>query len=70
MVAIPTKLDPRWARALTGPEPKVSSLATKLLLSRLRDDVRRDPAMLQDCVLQMQVFFEKNAFAARDLPAL
>jgi hypothetical protein len=70
MVAIPTKLDPRWTRALTGPEPKVSSLATKLLLSRLRDDVRRDPTVLTHSVTQLQSFFQANAFAARDLAVL
>jgi hypothetical protein len=70
MVAIPTELDPRWARALTGPEPRLSSLATKLLLARLRDDVRRDPSALGPCITQLHAFFCTNAFAARDLPGL
>jgi hypothetical protein len=70
MVAIPPELDPCWARALTGPEPQISSLATRLLLSRLRDDVKRDPAAMGACVSQLQAFFQTNAFAARDLAVL
>lgn len=70
MVAIPPTIDPCWTRALTGPQPAVSSLATKLLLSRLRDDVKRDPAALSTSVSQLQSFFETNAFAARDLAVL
>lgn len=70
MNAIPPKLDPRWARALTGPAPRVSSLAARLLLSRLRDDVRRDPGAIAGCAAQLHEFFQTNAFAARDLQAL
>lgn len=67
---MPAKTDPRWQRALTGAEPKVASLATKLLLTRLRDDVRRDPKVLGPSVTQLHDFFAANAFAMRDLAAL
>lgn len=69
-MAVPTATDPRWRRALTGAEPKVSSLATKLLLSRLRDDVKRDPGSVSGAASQLYDFFAANAFAARDLAAL
>jgi hypothetical protein len=69
-MAIPAVTDPRWRRALTGAEPKVSSLATKLLLSRLRDDVKRDPGAVSNAVSQLYQFFAANAFAVRDLAAL
>jgi len=69
-MAVPSVTDPRWRRALSGAEPKVSSLATKLLLTRLRDDVRRDPTATGPAVTQLHDFFAANAFAARDLAAL
>ncbi len=69
-MSIPSLMDPRWRRALTGDEPKVTSLATRLLISRLRDDVRRDPSAMNDAVSQLHGFFSANAFAARDLSAL
>ena len=69
-MSIPAKTDPCWERALTGAEPKVSSLATKLLLKRLRDDVCLDPGRLGKSATELHQFFLANAFAARDLPAL
>jgi hypothetical protein len=70
MAPVPSKLDPCWAKALTGPAPQVTSLATRLLIARLRDDVSRDPGRLADSVAQLQAFFVANAFAVRDLEAL
>jgi hypothetical protein len=67
---VPAKTDPRWSRALTGAEPKVNSLATKLLLTRLRDEVKRDPGALGKSASQLHEFFAANPFAARDLAAL
>ena len=69
-MSVPIKTDPRWRRALTGQEPKVASLATKLILNRLREDVRRNPDALGSSIAQLHEFFTANAFAARDLPAL
>lgn len=69
-MSIPAKTDPRWQRALTGAEPRVSSLATKLLLKRLRDDVRVDPGKLAKSTAELYQFFVANAFALRDLAAL
>ncbi|WP_298282487.1 hypothetical protein [Acidocella sp.] len=69
-MSVPAQTDPRWQRALTGAEPKVSSLATRLLITRLRDDVRRDPKVLGPCITQLHGFFVANSFAARDLAAL
>jgi hypothetical protein len=69
-LSVPAKTDPRWQRALTGAEPKVSSLATRLLITRLRDDVRRDPKSLGPSVVQLYEFFVANSFASRDLAAL
>ena len=70
MAPVPSMQDLCWAKALTGPQPQVSSLATRLLLSRLREDVRRDPALLDGCAAQLQGFFQANAFALRDLAVL
>jgi hypothetical protein len=69
-MSIPAITDPRWQRALTGAEPQVSSLATRLLLKRLRDNVRVSPGQLGKSTAELHQFFLANAFAARDLPAL
>ena len=66
-MSIPAISDPKWRSALMGAEPKVNSLATKLLLSRLRDEVQRNPSTLSRAVAELHEFFANNAFAARDL---
>jgi hypothetical protein len=69
-VNIPPEQDALWARALTGPEPKVSALATRLLIARLRDEVKRAPDRLAPAIAQLRGFFANNAFALRDLDML
>jgi len=69
-ITVPPQSDPAWRRALTGEEPKVSALATRLLIARLRDEVKRDPTRLDQAVLQLRSFFTSNAFAMRDLARL
>jgi hypothetical protein len=69
-VNVPPETDTVWVRALTGPEPKVSALATRLLIARLRDEVKRDPARLKPAIDQLRNFFANNAFAQRDIDTL
>ncbi|WP_234732115.1 hypothetical protein [Acidocella facilis] len=66
-MSIPAISDPKWRSALTGAEPKVNSLATKLLLSRLREEVRHNPSGIGRAAVELHEFFANNAFAARDL---
>jgi hypothetical protein len=67
---VPPLSDPRWRRALTADEPKLSSLATRFMVTRLRDTVRANPGGLSEAVRELHAFFVSNAFAARDLAAL
>lgn len=69
-VSVPSVTDPSWCRALTGEEPKVSALPTRLLLARLREEVARNPTRLDAAVAQLREFFTSNVFAMRDLARL
>ena len=74
MAAVPTKAavplmtDLCWRRLLTSPScPEFTSLATKLTVGRLRQDVREEPAALAPAIREIVGFFNKNEFASRDL---
>ena len=70
-MAVPGKTDECWGALLTGvSERKFSSLATRLLVARLRRDVRRDPDTLTKAIDELHAFFITNPFAARDISAL
>ncbi|MEM1381044.1 MAG: hypothetical protein AAGH41_10515 [Pseudomonadota bacterium] len=44
-----------------------ASLATKILLSRLRKEVANDPNSIGAQVAELKAFFQKHSFASRDL---
>jgi hypothetical protein len=70
-MTVPAKTDKCWLDILTGKkEPALTALATKLLLQRLRQNVRQDPAAASKAVDEFHTFFVTNAFAQRDIPAL
>jgi len=65
---IPDSSDPRIKLAITSDaDISRASLATRILVSRLRADVKRDPGSLQSRVLELHSFLSKNDFAQRDL---
>ncbi|NRA30201.1 MAG: hypothetical protein HRU11_08050 [Parvularculaceae bacterium] len=47
-----------------------TSLATKILLSRLRREVANDPGSMSAKIDELRAFFAKHTFAERDLAAL
>ena len=47
-----------------------ASLATKILISRLRLDVASQPANLSLAMSELKAFFAKHPFAQKDLQAL
>jgi hypothetical protein len=68
---IPNSDDPRWRRALLSQsDVAAASLATKILISRLRQDVKTRPAEIQSKINELRAFFEKHAFAQKDLALL
>ena len=70
-MAVPSKTDARWQALLTGSlEPAFTSLATRLLVARLRQEVSRNPAALTRAIDELHGFFTANEFVARDLAAL
>jgi len=44
----------------------LSSLATRLLVGRLRQSVRQKPESVEAAVKELFAFFDKNSFAKRD----
>ncbi|MEM9839936.1 MAG: hypothetical protein AAF830_12400 [Pseudomonadota bacterium] len=47
-----------------------ASLATKILVARLRKEVKADPASLTAKTAELATFFQKNTFATRDLAVI
>lgn len=65
------KSDPRLKRAITtDSDISRASLATRILVSRLRADVKRDPNSMANRVLELHNFLSTNEFAQRDLAFL
>ena len=65
---IPEPTDPRWQRVLmSDAEMSRASLATRILLTRLRSEVRRSPADLATKARELQAFYVKNSFAQADV---
>ena len=63
--------EPTLRRALTGSSDlSATSLATKILVSRLRREIAAQPARLSTGVTELQAFFAKHQFAQNDLQAL
>ena len=70
-MSVPAKSDPRWRNLLEGSQdPKLSALATKLMVQRLRQAVKRDPSSLSVSIGEIHDFFTTNTFAHRDLAVL
>jgi len=60
-----------WVRLLTGElNPEIKTLATRLIMTRLRIDVANNPAVLPRAVQELRRFFADNKFAHRDLTAI
>ncbi len=65
---VPPKTDIVWRQILTGErEPKLSALATRLTVARLRQIVRSNPDTTPAAVDELFKYFAANSFAARDL---
>jgi len=60
-----------WVRLLTGElNPEIKTLATRLIITRLRIDVANNAAVLPRAVQELRRFFADNKFAHRDLTAI
>lgn len=65
---IPDISDPRWKRVLTTQSDlSAASLATRILVSRLRREVAGAPASLGAKIGELRDFIQKNAFAVADV---
>ena len=65
---IPDLADPRWKRVLTNDSDLSSaSLATRILISRLRREVSDAPATLAAKIGELRDFVAKNSFAVGDV---
>lgn len=70
MSVIPPKSDRVWLDVLTGDEARFQSLATRLVVTRVRDSVRQDHCKLQSAIDELYQYFDSNGFATRDLQSL
>jgi hypothetical protein len=60
-----------WVRLLTDElNPDIKTLATRLIITRLRIEVANNPAVLPRAVQELRRFFAANKFAHRDLTAI
>ncbi|MFD2173577.1 hypothetical protein [Rhodobacter lacus] len=65
---IPDVSDPRWKRVLTSnSDLSAASLATRILISRLRREVADVPGALATKVSELRDFVTKNPFAVADV---
>lgn len=68
---IPPASDAIWRRVLTSESDlSKASLATRILMGRLRREVGSDRKNMDRCVGELRGFFETNTFATRDLAHL
>ncbi len=68
---IPDESNPCWRRALTTEKDLAGAvLATKLLVARLRRELRASPSALNTKILELRGYFEKNTFAIKDIALL
>lgn len=62
--------DQRLVRILTGElNPDIKTLATRLIITRLRIEIANDRTALPRAVDDLRRFFAENRFAHRDLAA-
>lgn len=60
--------DPRWSRVLTSDaDLSAASLATRILVTRLRREVAAAPTTLSAKIAELRDFVAKNAFASADV---
>ncbi|MGO4852733.1 hypothetical protein [Phaeovulum sp. W22_SRMD_FR3] len=65
---IPEANDPRWSRVLTSESDlSAASLATRILVTRLRREVKSAPAVLSSKIGELRDFVGKNTFAHADV---
>lgn len=65
---IPAPSDPRWQRVLTSESDLSGSvLATKILVTRLRREIKMQPGAMSEKVSELRAYFEKNSFATKDI---
>lgn len=64
---IPDSNDPRWQRVLTSnSDLSATSLATRILITKLRREVAGAPAALAVKVAELHSFVTQNSFAHAD----
>ncbi|RAK18343.1 hypothetical protein ATI53_101362 [Salipiger aestuarii] len=67
-VMIPDESNPCWRRVLTTDKDLAGAvLATKLLVARLRRELRTSPGALSTKIVELRGYFEKNTFAIKDI---
>jgi len=60
-----------FRRTLTGQKDlSGASLATKILVTRLRREVAANPGVLGGAVQELTTYFQKHQFASSDIKAL
>jgi hypothetical protein len=65
---IPAPSDARWTRAVTSASDlSKATLATRMLVSRLRREVSRDPGKAAQCARELHAFMSENGFAQDDV---
>lgn len=65
---VPAPNDPRWQRVLTSENDIAqASLATKILITRLRRETKAAPGNLNAAITELRGYLEKNAFAQADI---
>jgi len=70
-LTVPPKSDPRWRQIVTGErEPKLTALASKLTVARLRQTARARPESLEAVVNELFAYFAGNDFAQRDIQGI
>jgi hypothetical protein len=63
-IRLPSKADPRWTVLVTkGPGKPIKMLALKFMLTRMTQEVQRDPSpgTIARNVDELHAFFSKNA---------
>ncbi len=65
---IPGPSDPCWRRAICSEKDlSAASLATKILVSRLRQETKSNPAKANEKIAELRKYFDKYTFASKDI---
>jgi hypothetical protein len=68
---IPNQSAPRWSHVLKCQADLADAgLATRILISRFRQEVAANPGAMPSKVAELHSYIEKNDFAQRDLALL